>query len=114
MIKATGIVRKIDDLGRFCLPKELRRTLQWSEGDPLEIYVEDGGKVILKKYDPSLSEMQVINLNKVTTSVKFIQQDRVQAIVSDEQRKKILFRKAFQKGQARRRDNARKPELCQM
>lgn len=50
-MKATGIVRKIDDLGRVIIPKEIRRSLRIREGDPLEIYVEDGA-VIYKKYHP--------------------------------------------------------------
>ena len=52
MLKATGIVRRIDDLGRVVIPKEIRRTLKIREGDPLEIYVDRGGEVILKKYSP--------------------------------------------------------------
>ena len=51
-MKATGIVRRIDDLGRVVIPKEIRRTLKIREGDPLEIYVDRGGEVILKKYSP--------------------------------------------------------------
>ena len=51
-MKATGIVRRIDDLGRVVIPKELRRTLRIREGDPLEIYVNRDGEVILKKYSP--------------------------------------------------------------
>ena len=51
-MKATGIVRRIDDLGRVVIPKEIRRNLRIREGDPLEIYVERGGQVILKKYSP--------------------------------------------------------------
>ena len=52
MVKATGIVRRIDDLGRIVIPKEIRRTLRIREGDPLEIYVDREGEVILKKYSP--------------------------------------------------------------
>lgn len=51
-MKTTGIVRKVDDLGRIVLPIELRRTLDIELRDPLEIYVE-GDKIILKKYNPS-------------------------------------------------------------
>lgn len=51
-MKSTGIVRKVDELGRIVLPIELRRTLDISERDPLEIYV-DGSSIILKKYQPS-------------------------------------------------------------
>ncbi|MGN8913081.1 stage V sporulation T C-terminal domain-containing protein [Anaerofustis butyriciformans] len=49
-MKATGIVRRIDDLGRVVIPKEIRRTLRIREGDPLEIYTDNSGEVILKKY----------------------------------------------------------------
>lgn len=51
-MKATGIVRKVDELGRVVLPIELRRTLGISEKDPIEIFVE-GESVILKRYEPS-------------------------------------------------------------
>ena len=50
--KATGIVRRIDDLGRVVIPKEIRRTLRIREGDPLEIFTDREGGVILKKYSP--------------------------------------------------------------
>ncbi|MBS4534683.1 stage V sporulation protein T [Clostridium sp. D2Q-14] len=51
-MKATGIVRRIDDLGRVVIPKEIRRTLRIREGDPLEIFTDREGEVILKKYSP--------------------------------------------------------------
>lgn len=51
-MKATGIVRRIDDLGRVVIPKEIRRVLRIREGDPLEIYTNNSGEVILKKYSP--------------------------------------------------------------
>ncbi|MBE6732317.1 MAG: AbrB/MazE/SpoVT family DNA-binding domain-containing protein [Ruminococcaceae bacterium] len=51
-MKATGIVRRIDDLGRVVIPKEIRRTLRIREGDPLEIYTNVEGEVIFKKYSP--------------------------------------------------------------
>lgn len=51
-MKSTGIVRKVDELGRIVLPRELRRTLDIDPKDSLEIYV-DGNMIILKKYDPS-------------------------------------------------------------
>lgn len=55
-MKATGIVRRIDDLGRVVIPKEIRRTMRIREGDPLEIYTDKEGEVILKKYSP-ISEL---------------------------------------------------------
>ncbi len=51
-MKATGIVRRIDDLGRIVIPKEIRRTMRIREGDPLEIFTDREGEVILKKYSP--------------------------------------------------------------
>ena len=51
-MKATGIVRRIDDLGRVVIPKEIRRTMRIREGDPLEIYTDNNGEVIFKKYSP--------------------------------------------------------------
>ena len=51
-MKATGIVRRIDDLGRVVIPKEIRKTLRIREGDPLEIFTDKEGEIILKKYSP--------------------------------------------------------------
>ena len=51
-MKATGIVRRIDELGRIVVPKEIRRTLRIREGDPLEIFTDKDGEIILKKYSP--------------------------------------------------------------
>lgn len=51
-MKATGIVRRIDDLGRIVIPKEIRRTLHIRESDPLEIFTDREGQIILKKYSP--------------------------------------------------------------
>lgn len=51
-MKATGVVRRIDDLGRIVIPKEIRKTLRIKEGDPLEIFTDREGQIILKKYSP--------------------------------------------------------------
>ena len=51
-MKATGIVRRIDDLGRVVIPKEIRKTLRIKEGTPMEIYTDREGQIILKKYSP--------------------------------------------------------------
>ena len=51
-MKATGIVRRIDDLGRIVIPKEIRRTMRIRDGDPLEIYTDDG-KIVMEKYNQS-------------------------------------------------------------
>lgn len=65
-MKATGIVRKIDELGRIVIPKEIRKTMKIKEGEALEIYVEKTGEVILKKYDPmSEQKEQIDNFAKV-------------------------------------------------
>ena len=60
-MKATGIVRRIDDLGRVVVPKEIRRTLRIREGDPLEIFTDRQGEIILKKY----SQTQLMNLSNL-------------------------------------------------
>ena len=68
-MKETGIVRRIDDLGRVVIPKEIRRTLLLKEGDPLEIFVEDGG-VYLKKYVP---DYDIINMiDDIETKLEFM------------------------------------------
>ena len=58
-MKATGIVRRIDDLGRVVIPKEIRRTLRIREGDPLEIFTDRDGEVIFKKYS-TMGEMGAV------------------------------------------------------
>ena len=63
-MKATGMVRRLDHLGRLCLPKELRRKMHLGEEDPIEIYV-DGDSIILKKYDAAGDMEQLLdNLEK--------------------------------------------------
>jgi len=57
-MRATGIVRRIDELGRVVIPKEIRRTMRIREGDPLEIYTDNNGEVIFKKYSP-LSDLGI-------------------------------------------------------
>lgn len=70
-MKATGIVRRIDDLGRVVIPKEIRRTMRIREGDPLEIYTDKEGEVIFKKYSQvgelsTYAQMYTDTLNKTT------------------------------------------------
>ncbi len=60
-MKATGIVRRIDDLGRVVIPKEIRRTMRIREGDSLEIFTANDGEVIFKKYSPLDTAMQFVN-----------------------------------------------------
>ena len=69
-MKATGIVRRIDDLGRVVIPKEIRRTMRIREGDPLEIFTDREGEVIFKKYSPigelaSFAEQYAETLHKI-------------------------------------------------
>lgn len=76
-MKATGIVRRIDDLGRVVIPKEIRRTMRIREGDPLEIYTDKDGGVIFKKYSlmGGLSDFAIQlceSLNKTTGRVAVI------------------------------------------
>ena len=73
-MKATGIVRRIDDLGRVVIPREIRKNLGINEGDPLEIFV-DGKTVIFKKYRPSTEELAedcVKFVNKVRNNIASI------------------------------------------
>lgn len=78
-MKATGIVRRIDELGRIVIPKEIRKTLRIREGDPLEIYTDREGQVILKKYSPigELSEFSQEYCEALHESTGFI------AMISD-------------------------------
>ena len=76
-MKATGIVRRIDDLGRVVIPKEIRRTMRTREGDPLEIFTEKDGELIFKKYSPigELSEFAASicdSLRKATDGIAAI------------------------------------------
>lgn len=58
-MKATGIIRRIDDLGRVVIPKEIRDNLRIREDDPMEIYVSDNGEVIFRKYQPEKFNMEI-------------------------------------------------------
>lgn len=76
-MKATGIVRKIDDLGRIVIPKEMRKTLHIHEGDALEIFIEQKGEIILKKYTPMNDFIELASnyanaLNTVTSFEVYI------------------------------------------
>lgn len=68
-MKATGVVRRIDDLGRVVIPKEIRRTLRIGEGSPLEIYTDRDGEIILKKYSP-IGELNEFASNYADTLAK--------------------------------------------
>ncbi len=71
-MKATGIVRRIDDLGRVVIPKEIRRTMRIREGDPLEIFTGAGGEVVFKKYSPigELGEAAAIYAESLSIGTK--------------------------------------------
>lgn len=68
-MKATGVVRRIDDLGRIVIPKEIRKTLRIKEGDPIEIFTDREGEVILKKYSP-IGELSEFATNYAETLAK--------------------------------------------
>lgn len=85
-MRATGIIRRIDDLGRVVIPREVRQTLRIREGDPLEIYTGNDGEVIFKKYHP-LGELQPLaveyaaSLNEATgIAVLICDRDKVIAV----------------------------------
>ena len=89
-MKATGVVRRIDDLGRVVIPKEIRKTLRIKEGDPLEIFTEKDGGIILRKYSPigELTEFATgyaETLSKTTGHIACItDKDTVIAVVENE------------------------------
>jgi AbrB family transcriptional regulator (stage V sporulation protein T) len=97
-MKATGIVRRIDDLGRVVIPKEIRRSMRIREGDPLEIYTDSDGEVIFKKYSPigELSEFasQYAEVLVKSTEIPVIICDRDHCIAaSGVSRKEVLERR---------------------
>ena len=65
-MKATGIVRRLDDLGRIVIPKEIRRTCNLREGDPMEIYLGENDAIVLKKYD---TEPEITTLRTAATQL---------------------------------------------
>lgn len=94
-MKATGVVRRIDDLGRVVIPKEIRKTLRIKEGDPLEIFTDKEGEVILKKYSPigELSEFAVgyaDTLSKTTGHIACITDKDTVIAVSGGSKKEFL------------------------
>lgn len=100
-MKATGIVRRIDDLGRVVIPKEIRRTLRIREGDPLEIYTDREGEVILKKYS-LMGEMgffaqQFADSLAQTTGYQVAVADREQIIATSAGAKKEMMDKTISK-----------------
>ena len=94
-MKATGVVRRIDDLGRVVIPKEIRKTLRIKEGDPLEIFTDKEGGIILKKYSPigELTEFATgyaETLSKTTGHIAFITDKDTVIAVSGGPKKEYL------------------------
>lgn len=94
-MKATGVVRRIDDLGRVVIPKEIRKVLRIKEGDPLEIFTDQNGEVVLKKYSPigELSEFAgeyVETLSKTTGHIACITDKDTVIAVSGGSKKDFL------------------------
>ncbi len=100
-MKATGIVRRIDDLGRVVVPKEIRRTLRIREGDPLEIFTDREGEIILKKYSPigelSLFAKQYADSMAQSTGHIVCITDRDQVIAATGVAKKEMLDRAISK-----------------
>ena len=100
-MKATGIVRRIDDLGRVVIPKEIRRTLRIRESDPLEIFTDHEGAIILKKYSP-IGEMGIFakqyaeSLSQVSGHIALIT-DRDQIIAASGSNYKQFLGKSISK-----------------
>lgn len=96
-MKATGIVRRIDDLGRVVIPKEIRRTMRIREGDPLEIYTDSNGEVIFKKYSPigelSPYTKQYVDILNRTTGHPAVICDRDHIIAASGMPKKEVLEK---------------------
>ena len=98
-MKATGIVRRIDDLGRVVIPKEIRRTLRIRVGDPLEIYTDREGEVILKKYslmgDMGIFAQQYADSLAQPTGYQVVVTDREQVIATSAGARRELMDKAI-------------------
>lgn len=98
-MKATGIVRRIDDLGRVVIPKEIRRTLRIREGDPLEIFTDRNGEVIFKKYSPmgELSQFvtQLCDSVSKTTGTGCVICDRDSVIAVSGTSKKDIYERSI-------------------
>lgn len=100
-MKATGIVRRIDDLGRVVIPKEIRRTMRIREGDPLEIFTSSAGEVVFKKYSPvgeigEFAAQYAESLYK-TCGMSVIIGDRESVIACAGLPKKDFLKKSFSK-----------------
>lgn len=100
-MKATGIVRRIDDLGRVVIPKEIRRTMRIREGDPLEIYTDNDGEVIFKKYSligelaPFASQYAEVLIKGTSLPVVICDRDHCVAVAGIS-RKEVIERRVTQ------------------
>ncbi len=97
-MKATGVVRRIDDLGRIVIPKEIRKTLRIKEGSPLEIFTEKEGDIILRKYSPiselsNFSTEYVESLSKVTNLIAIVTDKDSVIAVAGSTKKDLLEQK---------------------
>ena len=110
-MKATGIVRRIDELGRVVIPKEIRRTQRIRRGDPLEIFTTGDGEVIFKKYSP-IGELQGVAVQYAEVLSRSF---ALTAFVADRDRilDRQVMRRAFiqQQPPGRRKFLVRKPDL---
>lgn len=101
-MKATGIVRRVDELGRLVIPKEIRRTLRIREGDPLEIFTDREGEIILKKYSPvgelGLFAKQYAEALAQTSGYTVLVTDRDQIVAVAGASKKELMAKPISRG----------------
>lgn len=101
-MKATGIVRRIDELGRIVIPKEIRRTLRIRETDPMEIFTDKEGEIVLKKYSPlgglaECAKTYAESLARTTGNIVCIS-DREQIIaVSGTSRRELVEKPVSQK-----------------
>lgn len=75
-MKATGIVRRVDDLGRVVIPKEIRRTASIREGDPLEIFIDEDGGVVFRKYIPDYRDELMTTLQDAADYYDNYEDDR--------------------------------------
>lgn len=94
-MKATGVVRRIDDLGRIVIPKEIRKILRIKEGDPVEVFTDKEGEIILKKYSPigeltEFAEGYAETLSKTTGHIAFITDKDTIIAVSGGSKKEYL------------------------
>ena len=88
-MKATGIVRRIDDLGRVVVPKEIRRTLRIREGDPMEIFTNHDGEIILKKYSPIAKQYADVMAQVSGQRVLISDRDQIIAVAGGVKKDKI-------------------------